>query len=157
VDLYRIGPEIYLRNFTGLGASYKDGARWNLPGYPVIYFAQSAAVAMLEVANYLPSPRLVPPTYRLAQYQIEDVDYDILLNKSLPVDWNTYPHSHSTQQIGTEWLKQNKKVLILLPSAAVPAGLEKIALFNPNHPDAKKLTLVDSIKPIYSPNMFRSL
>ncbi len=157
MDLYRIGPEAFLRTFTGLGASYQDGARWNLPGYPVIYFAQSAAVAMLEMANYLPSPRLVPKLYRLGRYSIDNIDYDELTESELPEDWNTYPHPQSTQQIGSSWLQSSKKVMLLVPSAAVPGGLDKIALFNPNHADAKKVTLVDSHQEIYNPRMFKGI
>ena len=155
MDLYRIGPEIYLHNNTGLGASYKDGARWNQAGYPVIYFARSPSVAMLEMANYLPSPRLVPKHYRLGKYEINNVDYDEFPEEKLPNDWNSYPYSHSTQELGSDWLKLNEKVILLLPSAAVPGGLEKIALFNPKHADAKKLKLVGSLKEIYSPRMFK--
>lgn len=152
--LYRIGPEQYLTNFSGLGASYRDGARWNLPGLPVVYFALSPSVAMLEMANYLPSPRLVPKSYRLAKYELKDIDYDQWHVKDLPAEWNSYPHTFSTQSLGSAWLKKNDKVILILPSSAVPEGLECIALFNPNHPDAKKLVLVDSLKEIYSERMF---
>lgn len=62
--LFRICPEQYLENYSGLGASYRDGARWNKAGIPVLYFALSPAVALLEMGNYLPSPRLVPKSYR---------------------------------------------------------------------------------------------
>ena len=63
--LYRIGRQAYLEDYRGLGASYLDGGRWNAAGIPALYFAETASVAMLEMANYLPSPRLVPTSYRL--------------------------------------------------------------------------------------------
>ncbi len=157
MDLYRIGPEQFLNNLSGLGASYRDGARWNLPGFPVIYFTLSPAVAMLEMANYLPSPRLVPKTYRLAKYQLKGVGYDQWPISELPAEWNSYPHSYASQERGSAWLKRNEKVLLIVPSAAVPAGLENIAVFNPNHPDAGKLILVDSLKEIYSARMFKGI
>ena len=155
MHLYRIGPEQYLRNMSGLGASYRDGARWNLPGLPAVYFGLSPSVAMLEMANYLPSPRLVPKSYRLAQYEIQGADYDQWTIQDLPSDWNSFPHAYSTQNLGSEWLKQNQKLLLILPSAAVPAGLENIALFNPNHPDAANISLLKSLAEIYSERMFR--
>lgn len=157
MDMYRIGPEQYLSNFTGLGASYRDGARWNLPGLPVIYFAMSPSVAMLEMANYLPSPRLVPQNYRLANYEIQDVDYDEWFAAELPEEWNSYPHSYITQGLGSDWLRRNEKLILLVPSAAVPAGLENIALFNPNHPEANKIRLRDAMIPIYSERMFKGI
>ena len=63
--LYRICHVRYLEDLRGLGASYRDGARWNEPGFPIVYFAETPSVAMLEMAHYLPSPRLAPPGYRL--------------------------------------------------------------------------------------------
>ncbi len=68
--LYRICPERFLENYSGLGASFQDGARWNSKGYPALYFALSPATAMLEMANYLPSPRLVPADYRLGSVDV---------------------------------------------------------------------------------------
>lgn len=61
MQLFRICPEPYLENPSGPGGSHQDGARWNSPGHPVLYFALSASTALLEMANYIPSPRLVPP------------------------------------------------------------------------------------------------
>ncbi|MDD9984143.1 MAG: RES family NAD+ phosphorylase [Gammaproteobacteria bacterium] len=69
--LYRICHVRYLQDLRGLGASYRDGARWNEPGFPVVYFAETPSVAMLEMAHYLPSPRLVPPGYRLGVYEVK--------------------------------------------------------------------------------------
>ena len=68
--LFRICPERYLEDFSGLGASYQDGARWNFPGTPVMYFASTASLAMLEMAQYLPSPRLLPKNYRIIICQV---------------------------------------------------------------------------------------
>ena len=65
--IYRIE---HLENFEGHGASFRRGGRWNMAGVPVLYFAESASVAMLEMANYLPSPRMVPVAYRLGVYEV---------------------------------------------------------------------------------------
>ena len=70
--LYRIYHSVYLDNLTGRGASYMNGGRWNRPAVPVLYFAESPSVAMLGLANYLPSPRLIPPTYRLGICRIKE-------------------------------------------------------------------------------------
>lgn len=51
VLIFRITKKQYLTTLSGLGGSYEDGARWNKPGTPVLYFGTSAAVAMLEMAN----------------------------------------------------------------------------------------------------------
>ena len=67
--LYRIGRQAYLEDYRGLGASYLDGGRWNAAGVPALYFAETASVAMLEMANYLPSPRLGAMAIRLVDVQ----------------------------------------------------------------------------------------
>ena len=54
--LYRICHVRYLEDLRGLGASYRDGARWNEPGFPIVYFAETPSVAMRKMAHYLPSP-----------------------------------------------------------------------------------------------------
>jgi len=79
MKLYRICPEQYLKNYTGLGASFKNGARWNNKGIPVLYFALSPSVAMLEMANYLPSPRFVPKSYCLGEYNLPNHLFDNLI------------------------------------------------------------------------------
>ena len=155
MKLYRIGPESLLENYSGLGASYRDGARWNSPGLPVLYFACSPAVALLEMANYLPSPRLVPPGYRLGIYQLPDsIKPRQLPRRQLPDDWAHYPHPIATQGIGDKWLKAGREALMLVPSAAVPAGLEQIAVFNPQHPDSKRIRLLEVVETIYNSRMF---
>lgn len=153
--IYRIGPKALAKNFSGLGRSYKHGARWNRKGLPALYFGCSPAVAMLELANYLASPRLVPASYRLGIYELpDDIPCNTLTLRDMPSDWQQYPYPGSTQSIGSEWLLSQASVLLFLPSTAVPGGLENIALFNPQHPDAKAIKLVESEKQIYSPRMF---
>ena len=154
--LYRIAPQAFLENYQGLGASYRDGARWNFPGIPVIYFASSASVAMLEMANYLPSPKLIPPSYRLGVYELpERVVNDSMGVDDLPADWNRYPYPASTQRLGSIWLQAVENALLIVPSAAVPAGLESILVVNPLHPDSKTLQLIASERQIYSKRAFR--
>lgn len=144
-----------MENYTGLGASYKDGARWNSKGYPVLYFALSPATAMLEMANYLPSPRLVPADYRLGVYELPDTAVITELpDEQLPGDWAVYPYPTSTQQIGDKWLSNGDASALLVPSTAVSRGLEKIAVVNPAHPDSKKIHLVEAVTELYNQRSF---
>ncbi len=156
--LYRICPESYLENYTGLGASYTDGARWNRPGQPVIYFAASAATALLEMANYLPSPRLIPKHYRLGIYELEKTASITALSEcKLPENWACFPYPRSTQQIGAEWLEKCEQFGLLVPSSAVPQGLEKIMIANPRHPDITYLKLVSSTAELFNKRTFSGL
>jgi len=134
--LYRIVPDTYLENFSGKGASYSDGARWNEPGLPVLYFALSASVAMLEMANYFPLPGLIPNNRVLGIYELpETINFYKLPVAELPKDWNYYPYPQSTRDIGSQWLRTCRQLAMIVPSAATPDGLESIIVINPLHND----------------------
>jgi len=155
VRLYRIGPEQHLSDLSGMGASYQDGARWNRAGQPVIYMAFSPAVAMLELAHYLPNPRLVPKSYRLATFELpEGVQLDNISLADLPADWADFPHPAAVQKIGGDWLSSTSNLVLSAPSSAVAGGLESIAVLNPRHIDIAKLALIEVTSEIYNPRAF---
>ena len=157
MQLYRICPARYLEDYSGLGASYRDGARWNIQGIPVLYFATSASLAMLELANYLPSPRLVPANYRLGIYSLSGrVKVDTWSVEDLPEHWNEYPYPAATQHRGAAWLRSAQRAALRVPSAAVPDGLEKCVVINPRHSAINQLKLVDQKRDIYSKRIFAS-
>ncbi|MEM9154933.1 MAG: RES family NAD+ phosphorylase [Cyanobacteria bacterium P01_F01_bin.33] len=156
--LYRIAKEKYLASFSGRGKSFLDGARWNQPGFSVLYFAPSPAVALLEMANYLPSPRLVPKNYRLGIYELPDeVSCKTLEIADMPPDWAKYPYPASTQAIGSEWLREGASLCLFVPSAAVPSGLEQVVVVNPMHPEIATLKLVDVRAHLYNDRAFQGI
>lgn len=156
--LYRISPEKYLNNQQGLGASYQEGARWNRPGQPVLYFALSPATALLEFANYIPSPRLIPDSYRLGIFEVPDAaSFLELPANQLPNDWAQYPYPNSTQKIGGDWLETGTALGMLVPSAAVPEGLEKIVVINPGHPERHSIHLLSSTAELFNKRTFAGL
>ena len=63
--------------FSGEGARLYGG-RWNSPGIPMVYVAQSQALAMLEVLVHLDTPAL------LAQY----VFLETAIDDSFVTVWN---------------------------------------------------------------------
>ena len=144
--IYRICRVEHLENFEGHGASFRHGGRWDKAGVPVLYFAESASVAMLEMANYLPSPRLVPATYRLGIYEVASfASMKRWQVGDLPKEWDEYPHSQWTRQEGTEWLLHGKESLLSVPSAAVPGGLENIVLASPRRLAPARIRLVEAL------------
>lgn len=156
--LYRICPERYLEEFSGLGASYQDGARWNLPGTPVLYFASTASLAMLEMAHYLPSPRLLPKNYRLGIYSLpNNLKIEKWTVDQLPKDWKQFPYPRTAQKKGDAWLRARSSVALSVPSAAVPGGLEFCIVVNPAHRSAARLRLERSLTDIYSDRLFSEI
>ncbi len=153
--LYRIGHLEHLENYSGLGASYRDGVRWNEAGVPALYFAETASVALLEMANYLPSPRLNPSGYRLGIYELpDDTPMDRWPISVLPPDWRDFPHPKSTRQLGTDWLIRGQAHLLAVPSAAVPAGLEAIVLASPARIGSGVIRLIAAEADLYNPRAF---
>lgn len=153
--IYRICRVEHLENFEGYGASYRDGGRWNRARIPVLYFAESASVAMLEMANYLPSPRLIPAAYRLGVYEIApDTPVKRLPVEDLPTGWNGFPYPSWTQQKGTDWLIHGKEPLLAIPSVAVPDGMENILLVSPQRLPPARIRFVKAIKEIYDGRAF---
>ena len=145
----------HLEDYRGLGASYRDGGRWNSVGHPALYFAETASVAMLEMANYLPSPRLIPSSYRLGIYELpDDTPMDRWPASMLPSDWRDFPYPNSTQQMGTDWLIAGDGQLLAVPSVAVPAGLDAIVLASPARLDSSAVSLIGVEAEIYNPRAF---
>ncbi len=153
--IYRITKEQYLENFSGLGGSYEDGARWNMPGTPVLYFGLSAAVVMLEMANYTSTPRMVPPSFRLGVYEIpENTPIDRLEQTDWPEDWSQFPYSESTQAIGDQWLREGQKFGLIVPSCAISGDLGEVMVVNPAHETMRQIRLVEARSDIFNPRAF---
>jgi RES domain-containing protein len=110
------------------------------------------------MANYLPSPRLIPKDYRLGIYELPDsIPTHSMPLTLLPKDWAEFSDPISIQTIGENWIEKNREVALLVPSAAVPQGLEKIVVVNPNHPDCAQLELIDSTSDLYNRRTFSGL
>lgn len=153
--LYRITKQTRLDTYNGLGTSYQDGARWNHAGTPAIYFALSAAVAMLEMAYYTSSPRLMPKSYRLGVYEMpQGAPVSRLERQDWPDDWSAFPFLAATQNTGEQWLNEADEFGLILPSTAVTHGLGETILINPRHQAAKQIQLIDEFTEIYNPRAF---
>ena len=158
MKLFRITRVKYLENYTGRGGSFINGARWNLPRIPVLYFASTPSVALLEMANYLPNPRLIPANYRLGIYHLPDtVSSKTIRVEKLFLDWSRYPYPSSTQALGSQWLNDGSSLILFVPSVAVPAGLENIAVVNPRHPQINRLKLASVESSLYNDRAFKGL
>ncbi|MDF7826427.1 RES family NAD+ phosphorylase [Pontiellaceae bacterium B12227] len=123
--------------FSGEGARL-FGGRWNPAGVPVVYVAESKALAALEILVHVDDGAL------LEEYLCMPVTFDKRLVRSLcvddlPADWRATPPSMSAQQIGATWARLQHSAVLKVPSVLIPS--ESNYLINPAHPNVGKLKI----------------
>jgi len=120
--------------FSGEGARLYAG-RWNSKGVPLVYTAESRALAMLEMlvqdeplrARYMVISATIPDGLA-----IERVDL-----AKLPSDWRTPQRTEDLRAIGAEWAASKRTVVLAAPSAVLPE--ETNYLLNVLHPDFRRI------------------
>jgi RES domain-containing protein len=121
--------------FDGTGARLVGG-RWNSPGRPVIYAAETFAGAVLEVLVHANLGR-VPRTHAVVEITIPDaIVTEILTPETLP-GWDADDQIRS-RAFGDQWLEQKRTAVLLVPSL-VTRGREHNVLLNPEHPAFKHI------------------
>lgn len=135
---FRLVRKKYANPLSGEGASL-SGNRWNSKGTPLIYCADSRALAMAEVAVHL-SLSLLPSDYEMVELEIpRQVSMMQLGLETLPEGWNSFPHLLQTQQIGDQFVATEKCCVLKVPSAVVPGDFN--FLINPHHPHFEKIRI----------------
>jgi RES domain-containing protein len=135
---YRIAKKRHaLSAFSGEGAS-TYGGRWNRPGTPMVYTAESRALAALEaLAHFGGAER------RIAFVMFEiDIPDDVLARldaSSLPRDWRSAEPRTDTQDVGSSWQASGRSAALLVPSALI--AKEHCVLLNPEHPDTRRVMI----------------
>lgn len=117
--------------FSGYG-SMLHGGRWHPRGRPIVYAAESAALALLETLVHVERADLLRFDYRVIPITIPEAAVTTLATEDLPADWRAWPYPASTQQIGAAWFDARRSVALVVPSAVVPH--ERNVLINPVHP-----------------------
>lgn len=123
--------------FTGEGARRHRG-RWNSQGVPVVYTAQNASLAVLELLIHLGHGDL------LLEYLLYPLWFEETLVESIPVDrlpsgWRSYPAFAALQGIGDEWAGEARSAVLSVPSAIVP--VERVFVLNPAHRDFPEIQI----------------
>lgn len=134
--VYRLSKSIYSNDLSGKGAELVGG-RWNSKGNALLYTSQSIALCVTEIAVHVPLG-ILPKDYQLIQIEIPETDF--LEIKRLPKDWQSFPHSNSTQLIGDKFLKDNKFLVLKVPSATVQGEFNY--LVNPRHKNFNQIKIV---------------
>ncbi len=136
MEVFRLSKKRFAKDLSGRGAELAGG-RWNSKGVPVLYTAQSRALCTAELAVHLPL-QIVPKDYQLITLKVPDsVSY--YEPKRLPKDWNSLPHSNSTQKIGDQFIAKNQFLMMKVPSVVVQGDYNYI--LNPFHTFFSKIEI----------------
>lgn len=140
MQVFRLTTAKYAHQFNGKGAANSNN-RWNTKGTEVIYTAENRALALAEILVHLPM-RHLPKDYRLLTIEIpNDIAIKAIQPTELEVAWNQFPHTNQSQQIGNEFIQNNKYCLLKVPSAVVQGDFN--VLINPHHKDFHRINVVD--------------
>ena len=123
--------------FDGDGAR-QHGGRWNSPGTMMVYTGQSESLAVLELLVHLQSSELLI-SYSTVPATFADDLVEIIDPAHLPVNWMSSPAPAALQQMGDQWVIEQKSVILRVPSAIVPN--ESNFLLNPGHPDFEHVAI----------------
>ena len=121
--------------FNGEGAKLYGG-RWNAVGTPMVYAAQSRALAAMEtLAHTAGADRRI----QYVMYEIEIPDTLVLTfdRKNLPPDWQNLSPPASLQAIGSAWQANQQSPALLVPSVMIQE--EGCVLLNPKHQNTKDI------------------
>lgn len=142
MKVYRIERKKYLdTTLKGIGAALTEGYRWNSLNTYLVYTAESRALAILEVSVHLDLSEDLPTDRYCVEIDIPDeVETFELRTEDLPENWGAKPPILETQFIGDDFVKENSAAVLKVPSCIVPPEFNY--LINPNHPDAKKITVI---------------
>lgn len=129
-------------DLSGDGARL-HGGRWNSPGRPMIYAAETAALAVLEVRVHLDLPlELLPDDYVLAGMDLGDPVVETL--EAFPDDPRAF---------GDSWLAEGRSAVLRVPSVIVPES--RNFLLNPAHPQAGGFQIAATRPFAFDPRLWR--
>ena len=124
----------------GIGAKL-SGGRWNSKGNPILYCADSIALAALETLVHLQADSL--PLHRyLVRFEIPDSIWKArvqLAPESAPDGWDACFPGFSSVDHGNRWLADATSALLCVPSVIVPE--ECNILVNPLHSDTASINV----------------
>jgi RES domain-containing protein len=115
-------------DLSGEGARLYGG-RWNSPGRPVVYAAEAAALAVLEVRVHLDLDwSLLPADYVLIAIDLSSLAIESL--EEAPDDPVAY---------GDAWLESRRSAVLSVPSVLVRES--RNLLVNVAHPEASRASI----------------
>jgi RES domain-containing protein len=149
ISLYRLSSAKFPAN-SGDGAA-KFGGRWNQVGTPVIYAAQTASLAALEVLVHY---SVLPRDFVLTEIQVPE-NLAILRweTAALPVGWDGEVVIAETQELGDQWVREGRAALLSVPSSIMPK--ERNFVINPAHSAFRRIKFLPSAPFVFDSRLKR--
>ena len=150
LELWRIvtGPHPI---WSGEGARL-FGQRWNPPGLSAIYTGTSFAVCLLEILVH--ANRKTPPSAaRSIQVTVPGRVSREVFDAVAHPGWNDLLDTSVAQAFGAIWLRQRRSAVLIVPSI-VTGGLDRNAVVNPEHPDARHIIVGTERPVVLDPRLF---
>lgn len=109
---------------------------------------------MLEILAHANIGR-IPALHRYVVVEVPDaVSVESFDDHSLPADWDS-ENNASARIFGDNWVKEARSAILVVPS--VIARLDRNALVNPLHPDAKQLIVSAPQKVMWDKRLFERI
>lgn len=126
--------------FSGEGARLYGG-RFNPPGTPVVYTAESLALAVVETLTTLPSYQHLEDYVYLRVDVPSETEVTELAPADLPDGWDERPPGPASQREGQAWVETEETLACAVPSVVVPHSWN--VLLNPAHPAMGELAIYE--------------
>jgi RES domain-containing protein len=123
--------------FSGEGARLYGG-RWNSVDVAMVYASEHQSLAALEVRVHIDATRHLGK-YKCFGFHFDERLMEKFRSNLLPGNWREEPPPPALQQIGDDWVRSEKSVILAVPSAIIPGELNY--LINPRHPNFSKLKI----------------
>lgn len=123
--------------YDGSGAM-RSGARWNSPGQPVVYAADTYPSAILEILAHALRPRTLPGAHHAVR-----IEFSVNIVESMAVEdvpgWDA-KDSAAALAFGDRWLAERRSAVLAVPALTCrPIG--RVLMINPLHPDAPQIAV----------------
>ncbi len=139
--VFRLCKREHRKDLSGNGA-WRFGGRWNSKGTAMLYTGETRALCSTEIAVHSPYG-IIPEDHFMVSIEIPDtIKIKEFLIKDLPKGWNHFPNQEETQKLGDAFIEDGKFLLLKVPSATIQG--EHNYLINPNHPDMKSVSVIQT-------------
>lgn len=133
MQVYRIARAEFAEDLAGKGAALRGG-RWNRRGIPMIYSANSTALATLELRVNIDID--LPELSRV----VIDIPDD-LVPTAAPV---YFADLNASREYGSTWATDQATLCLKVFSSVLPNALDSFnVLINPAHPKIDQVRIVD--------------